>query len=351
MSDFVRNAWYVAAWAHELDEAPFIGRTLIGEPLILFRQADGGIAALADRCCHRQAPLTRGRREGDCIRCMYHGLLFDAAGECREVPGQTVVPRALRVRGYPAVEHNRWVWVWMGDPARADIARLPDTGALGDPDAVYLPGYACWDVDQRLVVDNLVDFSHLSFVHENTLGGTIKIAEARPDVTRRDDGVGIDWWVFDVPPPPFHQGVREYDGHVDRWFVYDFTLPGVLTMTHGVQQTGTGAREGAEHPTRLVTRSCQAVMPETGRSTHYFFASPHRAPDPDGALARTIFNTLETAFAEDYAMIRAQQERVDDGVDTRMMALPLDGALVHMRRLVEKLTRAEAAEAIGEQGA
>lgn len=341
MGHFVRNLWYVAGWSHELDEAPFFGRRIIGEPLILYRKEDGSVAALADRCCHRQAPLTRGRREGDCIRCMYHGLTFDASGACTSVPGQKVVPAALRVRSYPVVEYNRWIWVWMGDPARADPALLPNTAALGDPASIFLPGYAHWDVDQRLVVDNLVDFSHLSFVHEQTLGGSMKIAEARPEVKRHDDGVTIDWWVTDVAPPPFHRGVHSYGGNVDRWFLYDFKLPGVLIMTHGVQETATGAREGNPHPTRIVTRSCQAVIPESDNGTHYYFASPHARPDPELKLAQSIFDSVQTAFAEDYAMIRAQQDRLEDGVPAPMLALPFDGALVHMRRLVEQRLRDE----------
>jgi vanillate O-demethylase monooxygenase subunit len=99
---------------------------VLGEPILVLRTADGGFAALADRCCHRLAPLSKGRREGDGVRCGYHGMAFDARGRCIEAPGTTTIPEKACVRAYPVAVRNRWVFVWMGDPAKADTALLPD---------------------------------------------------------------------------------------------------------------------------------------------------------------------------------------------------------------------------------
>jgi phenylpropionate dioxygenase-like ring-hydroxylating dioxygenase large terminal subunit len=173
---FIRNCWYVAAWDHEIPADGLFHRTVIGEPLLLYRQADGRIVALEDRCCHRQAPLSAGRREGDCVRCGYHGLLFDGQGRCTEIPGLERVPPHVRVRAYPVVVKNRWVFVWMGDAEQADPALLPDNFSNDHPDWINLPGYLHYDTPYLLICDNLLDFSHLSYVHEKTLGGSIKIA-------------------------------------------------------------------------------------------------------------------------------------------------------------------------------
>ncbi len=87
---------------------------------MLFRGANGKPGALEDRCCHRAAPLSLGAVEGDHLRCGYHGLTFDTKGQCISVPGQDTVPSGARVRAYPVAERYNVVWIWMGDPARAD---------------------------------------------------------------------------------------------------------------------------------------------------------------------------------------------------------------------------------------
>src|SRR5438128_12699833 len=124
---FIRNTWYVIAWGHEVPAGELFARRVAGESIVLYRRTDGSLVALENRCPHRHAPLAMGRLEGDCVRCMYHGLKFDADGHCVEVPGQTATPSALRVRSYPVVERSRWIWVWMGDAEKADAAKIPDT--------------------------------------------------------------------------------------------------------------------------------------------------------------------------------------------------------------------------------
>ena len=73
-------------------------------------------------------PLSLGRLEGDTLRCGYHGLRFDARGRCVEIPGQTQIPPDAAIRAYPLVERFNWVWIWMGDPKRADPALIPIGG-------------------------------------------------------------------------------------------------------------------------------------------------------------------------------------------------------------------------------
>src|SRR5436190_22179122 len=131
---WVRNAWYVAGWSHEFAPGAIHARTLIDQPIALYRTADGGLVALEDRCCHRFAPLSLGRLEQDDLRCMYHGLKFAPDGRCIEIPGQPMIPPAARVRTYPAAESGAWIWIWMGDAAAADPKLIPYTTAEEDPD-------------------------------------------------------------------------------------------------------------------------------------------------------------------------------------------------------------------------
>ncbi len=200
---FLKNTWYVAAWSHEIAADGMVARTIIGVPLLFWRDAGGTVVALDDRCCHRAAPLSKGRREGDNIRCMYHGLLFDKSGKCVEIPSQEFIPPAAKVRAYPVVERFKWVWIWMGEPDKADPSLIPDTHYLDDAGWRGTPGYMHYAANYLLITDNLLDFSHLSYVHETTLGGNSKYAGIRPKVTRNGHGVRVERWLIDDEPAPF----------------------------------------------------------------------------------------------------------------------------------------------------
>src|SRR5882672_10175241 len=167
---WVRNAWYVVAWRHELEPGQIMARTIIKEPLVLYRKGDGAIVAMEDRCCHRLAPLSKGRLEQDDLRCMYHGLKFAPDGRCIEIPGQPVIPPNALVRTYPVAESGAWIWAWMGAAALADPATIPYTTAAEDPDWHIVTGTLDYAANYQLINDNLLDLSHLSYAHEKTLG-------------------------------------------------------------------------------------------------------------------------------------------------------------------------------------
>ena len=344
---WLRNCWYVIAWEHEIPADGFLARTVLGEPILVYRTAGGVLAALEDRCCHRAAPLSRGRREGDCIRCGYHGLKFDAAGQCVEVPGLDKVPSALRVRTYPLVEHNKWVFVWMGEAGRADTRMLPDNFSCDDPAWRYLPGYMHYDTPYLLICDNLLDFSHLSYVHEKTLGGSAAIAHARPTIEKvaapGQRGLRVTRHVPDVPPPPYYRKIQQLSTNVDRWFIYDFLLPGTLLMRSGGRPVA-DAPDDLTHAVQL--HSCQTLTPETATTTHYFFQQAHRSDKGDASVTQGIFDSLIMAFNEDREMISAQHRSLVANPQTGMLPLWMDLALMQFRRLLEDELAAEEAPRI-----
>lgn len=343
---WLRNCWYVIAWAHEIPPADSPGlftRTVLGQPILVLQTADGGYVALEDRCCHRLAPLSTGRREGDCVRCGYHGLKFDPQGRCVDVPGVAVIPDNARVRTYPLVQKNRWLFVWMGDPARADAALLPDNFSCDHPDWKHRPGYLHYDTPYLLICDNLLDFSHLSYVHEKTLGGSPAIAQARPTIEPVEGpgmpGIKVTRHVPNVPAPPYYHRMRAFDTPLDRWFIYEFLLPGTLLMHSGGQPAG--HPPGA--PDRAVRlHSCQTLTPETETSTHYFFQQAHPADQGGDGLAESIYQSLLSAFDEDRNMITAQYGNLLRQPQAAMLPLPMDGALVQFRRLLARQVQAEA---------
>src|SRR5438067_13535640 len=171
-NDFLLNCWYVAAWDHELIDGRLLSSALLEKPVVLYRGDSGRVVALDNRCCHRGAKLSNGRREGDDIRCMYHGMKFDPGGKCIQIPGQEKIPPKLGVRSYPCVERYNLIWTWMGDAEKADPNLIVDYPPLADSKWRGLPGYMHYRANWLLIVDNLSDFAHLAVVHTHTLGGS-----------------------------------------------------------------------------------------------------------------------------------------------------------------------------------
>lgn len=341
-SGFIRNSWYVAAWSHEVSADQLFARTLLGEPVLLHRGADGRIIALKDQCCHRAAPLSIGRKEGDCVRCLYHGMKFDADGRCVEIPGQDLISANARVRKYPAVERDRFIWLWMGDPQKADESQILDFFWHDSPDWRMKPGYIHYQASYQLVVDNLLDFSHLSFVHPNTLG-TAASARTRSAIERIEGGLKIARWDIDSELAPNQARVASFSGRVDRWQIYDWHPPAFMRMDAGAQPTGTGAPDGHRLPEAIRFRHTSVQTPETERSTHYFFCQARAFALENAAMTEAIFADVSTAFAEDRTMIEAQQRILDTDPMFRPMATAHDAALVQARRLLRQQLDAEQA--------
>jgi phenylpropionate dioxygenase-like ring-hydroxylating dioxygenase large terminal subunit len=343
---YPRNCWYVIAWDHEVPAQGLFSRTVLNEGILLYRTRDGEVVALRDRCCHRLAPLSKGRQEGDCVRCGYHGLLFDRTGRCVEVPGSETVPPKAHVRRYPVRIKNKWVFVWMGDPALADPAELPDNFSCDHPDWRYRPGYLHYETPQALICDNLLDFSHLSYVHEKTLGGSPAIAQAKPTIEPMPRGIRVSRHIADVPPPPFYHSLRSFPGNIDRWFIYDFVMPGTLLMHSGgrpVEDAPDDLRRAIRH------HSCQTVTPETDGTSHYFFQQS-RFVGPGGVEGNeryvdNLYDSLVVAFEEDRAMITAQAREIARDPGAQMLPLALDAAVVRFRRIVDQAVAAEAGSA------
>lgn len=240
---YVRNAWYVAGWSCDLATGQPFAVTILGEPVVIYRVPAGRMVALEDRCVHRLAPLSRGRCEGENLRCLYHGLLFDPSGQVIEIPGQETMPPQAKVKTYPVADRHDWIWVWMGDPARADEALIPPAVGLSDP--AWILGYGQMDyaAEARLICDNLCDFSHLAYVHADSFGATEDWARTRPTVIPLERGVRFERWMTSQP----RMTGRGAD-LVDVWQWYDFLVPGILLMSSVSLPEGSAERHGFKRP-------------------------------------------------------------------------------------------------------
>ena len=340
---FLKNCWYVAAWDHELIDGAKLARTILDKPVVLYQGESGRVVAMEDRCCHRGAPLSMGRIEGDCIRCMYHGMKYDPSGRCIQIPGQDVIPAKLGVRSYPVVARDHLVWIWMGDPARADPALIVDYEPLHDPAWRGMPAYLHYDANWLLIVDNLSDFAHLAFVHTKTLGGSEEYAyQTRPlNIERLADGFRVERWHMNSEAPPFHKKViADKTAKVDRRNIGRMLVPGIFFLESMFAPAGTGAEKGNIAGARQY-RNCQFMTPETRRTTHFFWNYLHNFDLDDPNIALSLCNSLREGFMEDKAIIEAQQKLFDREPDTTLLAIAADAPLAHFRRVFGQRLAAE----------
>lgn len=342
---FLKNCWYVGAWSHEVQEGKLLARKLLGQRVVFYRKRDASVAALIDRCSHRFAPLSKGRLEGDHVRCMYHGLLFGSDGVCIEHPGRATVGRGTDITAYPVHERWRLIWIWMGDPTLADPALIPDCHYQDSPGWDCQPRYRYFNADYRLILDNLLDFSHLTFVHENTLGGSAQIAAIKPNVIATDKGVRIErWYLNENQIAPYLAGFETFQGPVDRWNIYDLETRGnIFNMDSGSAPAGTGAPEGHRVSVAMQFHATQLVTPEDDKHSHFFWSYAHNFNLGDPAFTTRLTDRIAAGFEEDREMIEAQQVIVDESGTAKMAYVHVDQALVLGRRKLEAALLAEAA--------
>ena len=340
---FLRNCWYVAALDHELIDGKLLGRTILGEHLLFYRGENGSVNALNDRCPHRGALLSKGRLEGDSVRCMYHGIKFDGSGKCVQIPGQDMIPPKVRVKSYPVTERGNFVWVWMGDAAKADPALIMDLPYLDDPQWKGIPAYLHYDANYLLIIDNLSDFAHLAFVHTKTLGGSEEYAYVtKPTaIERLERGFRVERWHRNSDSPPFHKKViRDKAAKVDRRNIASMTVPGIFNMETLFAPAGQGA-EAASTGGAKEYRNCQFMTPETERTTHFFWSYLNNFEGTDSTVSRSLLDSLIEGFMEDKAIIERQQKTLDEDPSFQMLAILADAPLVHFRRVLDRLIEAE----------
>jgi vanillate O-demethylase monooxygenase subunit len=336
---FLRNRWYVIAQSDELGAGP-LGRTVLGEPIVLFRGSNSDVAALADRCVHRQAPLSLGEVVGDTLQCRYHGLCFDRTGACVRVPSQNAIPPGAQVQSYPVREDRGFVHVWLGE-AEAAEATAPYDYPWRD-DAAWRVLHARFHArfDHRLLIDNLMDVTHLPFAHKTTIG-TAAVAESAVSKTERDgERVRVSRWMENIDQAPAHLEATGYDGKVDRWQVMEFCPPGIVWFQTGSAVAGTGGREASGDDLLLDRHSVHVLTPETETASHYFWATAHASGSMTAAQEPTIYDRTVQAFNEDLEIIEGQSRRLDP--DSPTIDLNADAGALEVRRLMVRLIAEQA---------
>ncbi|MCU0927923.1 MAG: aromatic ring-hydroxylating dioxygenase subunit alpha [Burkholderiaceae bacterium] len=339
---FPKNAWYVACTPGEIDDKP-LGRTVCNERIVFYRGPEGRVAALEDWCPHRGAPLSLGRVVEGKLVCGYHGLEMGCDGRTVAMPGQRV--RGLPpIRAYPAVERHGFVWVWPGNAAKADEALIPHLHWADHPEWAYGGGLYHVKADYRLMIDNLMDLTHETYVHATSIGQP-EIDETPCTTKVVGDEAITSRFMHDIPAPPFWRMALRANGlpddqKVDRWQICRFTPPSHVMIEVGVALAGHGGVE-APKDKKAYSIVVDFITPETETSMWYFWGMARNFRPDDRALTAQIRDGQGKIFAEDLEILERQQANLLHWKGREMLKLNIDTGGVQARKVIERLVAAE----------
>jgi len=341
---FPMNAWYVACTPDEIADKP-LGRKICGLEIVLYRGKEGRVAALEDFCPHRGAALSLGSVVDGNLMCGYHGLVMDCHGKAVSMPMQRVGGFPC-IRSYPVEERYGYIWIWPGDPARADAAAIPVLPWADNPEWAFGGGLYHIRCSYRLMIDNLMDLTHEAYVHAGSIGQ--EEIDQSPVRTQMDGGqVVTSREMHGIVAPPFWQlGMRasglDDQAPVDRWQYSRFTAPGSVLIDVGVALAGEGGIK-ADPAKRVSAIVVDFMTPETETSHWYFWGMARHFKPDDAALTDSIREGQGKIFSQDLAVLEAQQRNREAFGDRRLLALNIDAGGVRANRILDDLVAAESA--------
>ena len=300
---YLRNCWYVAGWSKDFDRV-LKAEKFLNENIVIYRKKDGSPAALENACPHRKLPLSKGTLADDNIICAYHGLTFNSEGQCTDSPTQRgMTPRRAVVKSYPVVDRYRLLWIWMGDP------KLADPELIFPIDNFDNPNWGCTDggvldikCNYLWVCDNLLDPSHVAWVHVTSFAGAGTDDEPL-EIKKTDRGVVVSRWINGNMPSPYYADLVKFDGNCDRLQHYEMCLPAIALNKSIYTPEGTGGPGKPYVENTYVNISYNFMTPIDEDNTRYFWFQ-HRNTDPNNKKISEKMNAgAMMAFEEDRAVL------------------------------------------------
>ena len=338
MTAFVRDQWYVAAYSQDVGRE-LLARTILGEPIVFYRTEGGDVVALADRCVHRRFPLSASRLEGDTIVCGYHGFTYDCSGACVFVPGQQRIPRTARVASYPVVEQDSFVWVWIGDRDKADSTPIPRAPWLADPAYATVCGMEPLNARFMLLVDNLLDLSHETYLHGGYIG-TPEVATT-PIQTEVDEDANIVYVsrrMDDAACPSFYAKSTGIQGRITRWQDIEYPPP-CLYLLHsrvapqGIYPPADGPDDQAFH-----VEVVYAITPSTENSTYDFWAVARDFALDDQSVSDFLRESNRTVVLQDVTALNLlEQVLATEPEGYQELSINIDTGGLAARRILKRM--------------
>ncbi|MDP3829549.1 MAG: aromatic ring-hydroxylating dioxygenase subunit alpha [Polaromonas sp.] len=343
---FPKNTWYVACTPSEIDDKP-LGRQICGEKIVFYRGPEGKVVAMDDFCTHRGAALSLGTVCEGKLVCGYHGLVMECDGKVASMPGQRV-QGFPRNRSFPVVERHGFIWVWTGDEKLADESKIPHLDWAANPEWAYGGGLYHIHCDYRLMIDNLMDLTHETYVHTTSIGQK-EIDETPVSTKTEGESVVTSRFMENVMAPPFWRANLRAnnladDVPVDRWQVCRFTPPSHVLIEVGVAHAGKGGYH-ADPKDKVSSIVVDFITPETDTSMWYFWGMARNFNPKDKALTAQIREGQGKVFAEDTAVLEAQQRNLTLFPQRKLLMLNIDAGGVQSRRIIDRLIAQEQAPA------
>ncbi len=336
---FVTNAWYAAATIEELGAAEILGRRICDKPIVLFRRADGTACALEDRCCHRNMRLSKGTLRGSCLECGYHGLQFDGSGRCVAIPGQTEIPPHFAIRAYPLEEKHGLLRVWLGEPSGASNATIPDLRWYDDPQWRSVRGMLAVDCHYQLLIDNLLDLTHETYVHPTSIGH--RAIPSNPIQTNRsEDRVTVSRTMPDHDPAPMFKEALGITGHCDRMHTVTFTPASTIVLEAFVAPTRPD-RDWADRSDGITWHIINVITPVSEDSCLYFWGHARNFRIEHESYSDRLAQLVPSVLREDGEVLRVQHQAIAEHGMDGMNMIRADIGVLHARRVIAERLRAE----------
>ena len=338
MADYLKNTWYMAGWSEELGDG-LLARRLFDRNIVLFRTQDG-VAALADRCPHRFAPLSLGVKQGDTVICPYHGLTYDGTGQCVRNPFSETIPATAKVDAWEAHEKHGMIWLWGGSRTSANPATIPDFSMVEDNAFTrVVRGYTLLEAPYEFGIDNLMDLSHIEFVHKGSFAGNGVIFGGKHEIRDEGDTLRSNWWMPGVKAPPHTVGVYPPDLDTDHWLDMRWNAPASMHLEIGA------CPAGAARDTGVIAQQAHILTPASAATTHYFWATTryHELESTEfDAFLRALF--AQAFDEEDKPIIKAAYENLEgqDFWEAQPLSLGIDLGGTRVRRKIQVMLKAEA---------
>jgi len=341
---YLRTAWYMAGWSHELTDAGF-AREVCGRQIYFYRLEAGKPAAILNRCPHRFAPLSLGTRTGDVLVCPYHGLGFDTDGKCVRNPFSDRLPTGASIPTFAVCEKDGIIWMWGGDPAAADYALVPDFSFVPDrPGWRTITGYTLMEANYEYGTDNLLDLSHIEFVHKGSFAGEGVIFAGEHSVRQEEDTLHSNWWMPGIPPPSVGRAVFPPDALVDHWLEMRWNAPASMRLNIGVCPHDAPREAGFDLP------QAHILTPANDHQAHYFWSSSRPNETESAELDAILLTMFRQAFDEEdkpiieaaYANVRGNIDAGGDFWAEKPISLGIDRGGAMARRMLEKMIAREA---------
>ncbi|MGO4203840.1 aromatic ring-hydroxylating dioxygenase subunit alpha [Rhodococcus sp. TAF43] len=345
MTSIARNQWYVAAYGSEVGRELF-ARTICGEPILFWRTESGEVTAMSDRCVHRRFPLSQApsRLEGDTVVCGYHGFTYGRDGGCVAVPGQSRIPRTARLKSFTVVEQDSFVWIWIPDPhdpTEPDSAEIPRAPWLDSPDYAVVRGMEPLRARYGLLVDNLMDLSHETYLHGGYIG-TPEVA-ATPISTEVDEDAGVicmSRHMDDAECPPFYAESTGIEGRITRWQDVEYTPPCLYLLHSRIAPVGVMPPEEGPDSQAFHVEVVYAITPETEHSTHDFWSVARDFALDDQDVTDFLRENNRTVVLQDVVALDLLETVIaGEPSGYQELSINIDAGALAARRMLEQMVK------------